>query len=115
MLLIGVFLNYLIPNAAQVFTLVTSIATICFIWVWSMIVIAHLRYRRLKPENAAANTFRMPGAPVVNWILLAFFVFVLVLLGFASDTRTALFITPGWFLLLAVAYGLVKRHKMKKN
>lgn len=115
MLLIGVLLNYLIPNATQVFTLVTSIATICFIWVWSMIVIAHLRYRRLKPENAAVNRFRMPGAPVVNWILLAFFVFVLVLLGFAADTRTALFVTPVWFLLLAIAYGLVRRHRMRKE
>ncbi|MED1488519.1 amino acid permease [Bacillus smithii] len=106
-LLIGVLLNYWLPD--QVFTLVTSISTICFIWVWGVILIAHLRFRKLKPEEADKISFKMPFAPVSNWIVLAFFVFILVVLGLADDTRVALFVTPVWFILLAIAYGITKR------
>lgn len=106
-LLIGVLLNYWLPD--QVFTLVTSISTICFIWVWGVILIAHLRFRKLKPEEAEKISFKMPFAPVSNWIVLAFFVFILVVLGLADDTRVALFVTPVWFILLAIAYGITKR------
>lgn len=114
MLLIGVLLNYLIPNAATVFTLVTSIATICFIWVWGIILVAHLRFRKLKPEEAKKNTFKMPLAPFINWVVLALFAFVIVLLGLAADTRVALFVTPVWFLILVIAY-LVLRAKSTQS
>ncbi|MFS0781987.1 amino acid permease [Bacillus sp. 1P06AnD] len=105
-LLIGVLLNYLLPD--EVFTLVTSIATICFIWVWGVIIVSHLRYRKTMPENARNNPFRMPLAPFSNWLVLIFFVFVIVLLGFADDTRIALFVTPVWFLILIIAYLFMK-------
>lgn len=106
-LLIGVLLNYLLPD--EVFTLVTSIATICFIWVWGIILVSQLRYRKLKPENARNNSFKMPFAPYSNWIVLAFFVFVIILLGFAKDTQIALFVTPVWFLILVISYFLMKK------
>ncbi|MGV3464280.1 MAG: amino acid permease [Heyndrickxia sp.] len=108
-LLVGVLLNYLLPD--KVFTLVTSISTICFIWVWGVIIVSHLRYRKLMPENAKRNPFKMPLAPFSNWIVLAFFVFVLVLLGFAADTRVALFVTPVWFILLFIGYFCMKLAK----
>ncbi len=105
-LLVGVLLNYLLPD--EVFTLVTSIATICFLWVWGVIIVAHMRYRKTMPENARNNPFKMPLAPFSNWVVLAFFVFVLILLGFAADTRVALFVTPVWFLLLIIGYLFMK-------
>ncbi|MBB2480784.1 amino acid permease [Bacillus sp. APMAM] len=108
-LLVGVLLNYLLPD--KVFTLVTSISTICFIWVWGVIIVSHLRYRKLMPDNAKENPFKMPLAPFSNWIVLAFFVFVLVLLGFAADTRVALFVTPVWFILLLIGYYFMKLAK----
>ncbi|GIN86110.1 amino acid transporter [Heyndrickxia sporothermodurans] len=106
-LLVGVLLNYLLPD--EVFTLVTSIATICFIWVWGIILVSQLRYRKLKPEDARNNSFKMPLAPYSNWIVLAFFVFVIILLGFAKDTQIALFVTPVWFLILVISYFLMKK------
>lgn len=111
-LLIGVLLNYLLPD--QVFTLVTSIATICFIWVWGIILYAHIRFRKTMPEAAKKNPFRMPFAPFMNWLVLAFFIFVIVILGFAADTRVALFVTPVWFLILVIAYQMI-RNKQDKH
>ena len=107
MLLVGVLLNYLLPD--EVFTLVTSIATICFIWVWSIILISHMRFRKLKPEEARKNPFKMPLAPGINWIVLAFFAFVVVVLAFAADTRVALFVTPVWFIILVIAYLAIRK------
>ena len=106
-LLIGVLLNYLLPD--QVFTLVTSIATICFIWVWGVVLFSHIRFRKMMPEEAKNNPFKVPLAPFMNWVVLAFFVVVIVILGFAADTRVALFVTPVWFLILVIAYLIVRR------
>lgn len=105
----GVLLNYFLPE--KVFTLVTSIATICFIWVWGIILVSHLRFRKLKPEEARNSSFKMPLSPAINWLVLIFFAFVIVVLGFAKDTRIALFVTPVWFALLAIAYFFTKRSK----
>jgi D-serine/D-alanine/glycine transporter len=107
----GVLLNYLLPE--KVFTLVTSIATICFIWIWAIILVAHLRFRKLKPDVAKKSSFKMPLSPVINWIVLAFFAFVIVVLGFAADTRIALFITPVWFVIITIAYMITKKNNGK--
>lgn len=45
-LLGGVLLNYLIPNVVAVLALVTSMATICFIWGLRRVLVAHLCYPR---------------------------------------------------------------------
>ena len=99
---ISVILNYIMPES--VFVLITSISTFCFIFIWAMMVLCHLKYRRTKPEEAAKNPFRMPLYPIINYIILAFFAFVLVVLALNAETRVALFVTPVWFLMLAVLY-----------
>lgn len=99
---IGVVLNYFLPDF--VFTLVTSISAICFIWVWGIILVSHIIYLKKRPELAAASKFKAPLAPFINWVILVFFVFLLVLIGLAADTRVALFVTPVWFLILFGVY-----------
>ena len=105
---VSVILNYAIPNAATVFTLITSVSTVCFIYIWGITVICHLKYRKTRPELAAKNKFKMPLYPVSNYIILAFLAFVLVVLGLADDTRFALFVTPVWFIGLIICYKLKK-------
>lgn len=107
---LSVILNYIMPES--VFVLITSISTFCFIFIWAMMVLCHLKYRQTKPAEAAKNPFRMPLYPVINYIILAFFAFVLVVLALNAETRVALFVTPVWFILLAVLYKFcVVRHK----
>ncbi|GGL57278.1 amino acid permease [Sporolactobacillus putidus] len=105
----GVVLNYFLPDF--VFTLVTSISAICFIWVWSIILISHIIYLKRRPDLAAASKFKAPFAPIINWLILIFFVLLLILIGLAGDTRIALFVTPVWFLLLMAAYAVYKKGK----
>ena len=102
-MLIGVFLNYEVPE--HVFTWVTSIVLIGTLWPWGIIMAAHLGYRRAVREGrVAAASFRMPGAPVVNWLVIAFLLFVTAMLWLQPDTRVALYVAPFWFGLLAVGY-----------
>ncbi len=101
-ILITVVLNYIMPEG--VFTLVSSVATVCFIWIWGILVICHMKYRKTRPELAKANKFKMPLYPLTNYLTLTFLAFIIVVLGLAEDTRVALFITPVWFILLMVIY-----------
>ncbi len=101
-ILIAVILNYVMPEG--VFTLITSISTVCFIFIWGITVICHMKYRKTRPELAKANKFKMPLYPIANYVILLFLAFVLVVLALAEDTRVALFVTPVWFILLTVAY-----------
>lgn len=100
--LAAVVLQYIMPEG--VFVLITSISTFCFIFIWAIITVCHLKYRKNKPELAAANKFKMPLYPIINYAILAFFAFVLVTLALNDETRVALFVTPVWFIMLGVIY-----------
>lgn len=99
---IAVALNYIMPEG--VFTLITSISTVCFLFIWGITIICHLKYRKTRPDLAKASKFKLPLYPFSNYLILVFLAFVLVVLGLAEDTRIALFVTPAWFILLIVIY-----------
>lgn len=107
---IGVVLNYMVPE--QVFTWVTSISLIGALWTWSIIMIAHLGYRKaVAAGQARAVAFRMPGAPYMNWLVVAFMVAVGALLAIDPSTRVALYVAPVWFALLGIGYRMSKQVK----
>ncbi|MED4070139.1 amino acid permease [Priestia endophytica] len=110
--LIGVVLNYTMPEG--VFTLITSISTVCFIFIWGITVICHLKYRKTRPDLAKVNKFKLPLYPFSNYLILAFLAFIIVVLALAEDTRVSLFVTPVWFILLIVIYK-VQAGKIKKD
>lgn len=104
---VGALLSYLTPDSA--FEIVTTISAICFIWVWSIILISHIIYKKRHPELHKASSFKAPLTPGINYAILAFFVFLLVVMAIAESTRTALLLTPLWFILLFVIF------KMKRG
>ena len=106
-MLIGVALNYIVPERAFVY--VTSISLVGSLWTWAMIVIAHVGYRKaLAVGEAPSVAYRMPGSPYTNWVVVAFLVMVAVLLGLDEGTRVALYVAPCWFIILGISYQLVK-------
>lgn len=105
-ILISVVLNYLMPEG--VFTLITSISTVCFIFIWGITVISHLKYRKTRPDLVKKSKFKLPLYPISNYLILAFLAFVLVVLALADDTRVALFVTPVWFIMLIAIYKMGK-------
>jgi D-serine/D-alanine/glycine transporter len=112
-LLLGAMLVYLIPDLVTAFTLVTTLAAVLFMFVWSLILCAYIAYRRQRPQLHEASKYKMPGGVWMCWVCLAFFVFVLGLLSLESDTREALLASPLWFVLLAAGY-FWKRSRAQK-
>jgi amino acid transporter, AAT family len=107
-MLIGVVLNYTVPE--RVFTIVTSVALIGTLWTWGIILVSHVNYRRaVAAGRVAPAPFRMPGAPLANWVVLAFLALVSVMLAGNPDTRVALYVAPVWFALLGIGYLLSRR------
>jgi AAT family amino acid transporter len=107
-MLIGVALNYVVPEEA--FTWITSIALTGTLWTWIIIMVAHYKYRQaIAAGRAKPCAYRMPGAPIANWFVIAFLLAVTVMLSLDKGTRVALYVAPIWFGLLALGYLRVRR------
>ncbi|WP_461213346.1 amino acid permease [Lacticaseibacillus sp. GG6-2] len=81
---IAVVLNIFLPSS--VFTLVTSVATISFLFVWVMIILSHLRYRKLNP---AGSSYKAPLHPLGDIYVLAFLAMVVIVMLFTKETAIA--------------------------
>jgi AAT family amino acid transporter/D-serine/D-alanine/glycine transporter len=104
-LTIGVLLNVVVP--AKAFTLITSVATVAVLWVWGMVVATHLRYRaRVRSGAFPRQTFRMPGAPWTNFLVLGYIALVVVLLVVTPAQRVALAAGAIWALVLIAGWRL---------
>ena len=110
-LLGGAFLMWVVPNLVEAFTLVTTVSAILFMFVWSLILLSYISYRKHRAELHQASRYRMPGGVAMCWACLAFFAGIIVLLTFEADTRQALLATPLWFVLLGVAYVSLRSRK----
>ncbi|ALC91537.1 D-alanine/D-serine/glycine permease [Bacillus sp. FJAT-18017] len=110
---IGALLSKLLPE--QAFGLVTSISAICFIWVWSVILLSHLKYKKTRPELHAKSKFKAPLTPFINYAVLALFAVVLIIMLIADETRPALLLTPAWFILLYALYSYRKKKDENEN
>lgn len=102
-LCIGVVLNYLVP--AKVFEYVTSVATIGAVWVWGIILVAQINYRKsLSPEQVSQLKFPTPLWPLASYLTLAFLALVVIMMAFSEGTKIALYVGPVWFGLLLLSY-----------
>lgn len=110
-LLGSVILIYGSESIVEAFTLVSAIATLCFLFVWSIILVSYLAYRKKHPELHAKSNYKMPGGVLMCYACLAFFAFTIGILWLEADTRKALMITPLWFLLLGVGYWALRIKK----
>lgn len=109
-LLAGVALLYAEGGVAEAFTLVTTVSALCFMFVWSIILVSYIVYRHRRPQLHAASTFKMPGGTFMPYVVLAFFAFVIWAMTTQPDTLAALLVTPVWFLILGVGYLMLRRN-----
>ncbi len=107
----GVWLLYAGKSVLAAFTLFTTISSILFMFVWTIILVSYLVYRRRRPDLHRASTFKMPAGIVMSWVVLVFFATMMLVLALKEDTRQAELMTPVWFALLGVAYWLRARRR----
>ncbi|AFR26529.1 amino acid permease [Bartonella quintana] len=103
-ILLGYTIASLSPNIINAFTIVTSISAISFIFVWSVILVSYIVYRRNRPQLHIESIYKMPGGVIMCWIILAFFAFILYLLTLEPDTLIAFKYSLLWFIFLGVTY-----------
>lgn len=110
-ILAAVLLNYFVPEDA--FSILTSLSTICFLFVWFIIVLVHYKYRRSLQASGSqeqialdgnGKPFRMPFFPYANFLIFAFLMFVAIVMLFIFDTLIALICLPFWLIALVIIY-----------
>jgi len=102
---VGVLLNFLVPERALEY--VMQSITLLLIWVWGVVVICHLRYRKQRGDAKVA--FAMPGYPVTNWIAIVFLGAVVVIQVLDANTRIAVLLAITVLAALALTYALTHR------
>ena len=112
-LLAGALVIYVVPNLMEAFTLITTVSATLFMFVWTMILLSYLAYRKKRDHLHRASKYKMPGGKVMVWVCLTFFVFILTLLALEDDTRQALYMVPLWFVVLGLGYRSVLRNKQE--
>lgn len=110
-LLSGALVIYLVPNLMDAFTLITTVSAILFMFVWSMILLSYLAYRKKRDHLHRSSNYKMPGGIAMTWICLTFFAFMVALLALEEDTRQALYFVPGWFVVLGLFYSSIRRSR----
>ncbi|MFJ4443489.1 amino acid permease [Pseudomonas sp. NPDC089422] len=104
-LLLGVVLNYLVPE--DLFLVLAAVVTFSIVWVWLMILLSQVAMRRgMSKEQVAALDYRVPLWPVGPACAIAFMVFIFGVLGWFPASRTALYVGVGWLVLLSLGYWL---------
>ncbi len=104
-LLLGVVLNYLVPE--NLFLILAAVVTFSIVWVWLMILLSQVAMRRgMSREEIAALDFPVPLWPVGPSLAIVFMLFIFGVLGWFPDTRTAMYVGLGWLALLSVGYWL---------
>lgn len=96
---LSVILNLLMPG--KVFSLIASVSTTCFIFIWGAIVVAHIKYRRQVGSQAKVK-FQMPLFPLSDYFILVFLAFIAVVLCLKFETLIALLVSAVWVVGLYI-------------
>ena len=108
-LTLGVVLNYAVPKMA--FDIATSLSSLGVVGVWATLVYCQLRLRAAALRGEIPRpAFRMPGAPVTNWLTLAFLAVVVALMAFAgTPDRIAFWCLPAMAVAVFTGWRVVRR------
>lgn len=99
---IGVILSYIAPE--NLFVYVYSSSVLPGMVPWFVILISQIRFRKIKGAELDDHPFKMPFAPVTNYLTLAFLVAVLVGMWFNDDTRMSLIVGIVFLALVTISY-----------
>ncbi|RLQ94611.1 amino acid permease [Falsibacillus albus] len=109
-LVVGVILSYIAPK--NLFVYVYSASVLPGMIPWFVILISQIRFRKAKGEQMDKHPFKMPFAPVTNYLTIAFLIFVLVGMWYNEDTRVSLiagFVFLGLVVVSYYAFGISKK------
>ncbi len=109
-LAIGVILSYIAP--VNLFVYVYSASVLPGMIPWFVILISQIRFRKIKGAEIDNHPFKMPFAPVTNYLTIIFLIMVLIGMWINDDTRMSLIagiVFLGIVVISFYAFGIGKR------
>ena len=115
-LAIGVVLSYIAPE--NLFVHVYSASVLPGMIPWFVILISQINFRKAKGAEMNNHPFKMPFAPVTNYLTIAFLIMVLIGMWFNDDTRISLIVGIVFLGIVVISYyafGIGKRIPMNAH
>ncbi len=109
-LVIGIILNFVAP--AKLFVYVYSASVLPGMIPWFALLISQVRFRKAHAEKMKSHPFKMPFAPVSNYVTIIFLLIVLVGMWINDDTRISLIVGIIFLAIMTIlfyAFGMNKR------
>ena len=109
-LAVGVFLSYIAPK--NIFVYVYAASVLPGMVPWFVILISQINFRKSKGAAMDSHPFKMPFAPVTNYLTIAFLIMVLIGMWFNEETRVSLiagFVFLGLVTASFYAFGIHKK------
>lgn len=85
---VGVILSYIAPE--NLFVYVYSASVLPGMVPWFVILISQIRFRKQRAAELRDHPFKMPLAPLTNYVTIAFLLMVLVGMWINDETRISL-------------------------
>lgn len=101
-LAIGVLLSYIAPE--NLFVHVYSASVLPGMIPWFVVLISQIQFRKIKGVEMDNHPFKMPFAPVTNYLTIAFLIMVLIGMWFNEDTRISLIVGVVFLCIIVISY-----------
>jgi L-asparagine transporter-like permease len=106
---LAIVLNYVAP--AGVLELLMSLIVAALVITWTIIIVAHWRFRRAHVARRTVLGFPAPLAPLSNGVCLAAMALVVGVMLLTPAIRTSALAIPVWILLVWGAYRIIIRQR----
>ncbi|MCM3907802.1 amino acid permease [Trueperella bernardiae] len=116
-LLILIYLPILFVGGSVLkgFELIAAVATTLILFIWALILVSYIRYRRRHRAAHEASEFKLHFAAVTPWLALAFIAFIACVLVYFPATRVPTLLTPVWFVVLGLVWVVRKRILLRRG
>jgi amino acid transporter, AAT family len=101
-LAVGVILSYIAPK--NLFVYVYSASVLPGMIPWFVILVSQIQFKKVNGAKMDNHPFKMPFAPVSNFMTIAFLVMVLIGMWFNTDTRISLIVGIVFLVIITISY-----------
>lgn len=110
-MIIGTILNALLPE--NVFEVIASLATFATVFVWLMILLAHLYSRRgMSTQDVANLKYKVPFWPYGQYLSIAFILMTFGIMVWQEEYRISLVVGVAFIAIITAVYFLTNRHEV---
>lgn len=103
-LLLGSCLNYIIPNASEVFVYVYSASVLPAMAPWFVVLCCQGRFRAAHAEEMKSHPFKSLFYPYANYLTIAFLIVVIIGMCLNEGTRVGLLSGVAFLVVVGVVY-----------